>query len=344
VTELTQRLAEVLETHFDPRWGSPWWLERAGKLGFSPSKEVRTIEDLRRFGAFPLDDLATHPVTDFIPRRFHGQLSRFVSSESGGTTGPPKRTAFLQDEFEAAFVAPFLAAAALMGFPRERNWLFIGPSGPHIIGKAARACATAMGSIDPFMVDFDPRWVRRLPPDSLARTRYVEHVVEQSLQVLRTQEVGVLFATPPILEVLAERLSDSERHAIGGIHLGGMRVTAEFQHRLRAELFPNAIAMSGYGNSLMGLCPQVMQDDGPPRYFAHGCRMVVDVVSQPGATTETVCYHRLDDSMFLPNALERDVATRCPAPEAAIAAGFQAVGLLDPRPPSDAPHLAMGLY
>lgn len=338
------RLAEVLDAHFDSRWGSPWWIARAASGAIPPLHDLVTVEDLKLLGAFPLEVLASHPVTDFIPRRFHRELSRFVSSETGGTTGPPKRTAFLHEEFHAGFVAPFLAAAELMSFPRDLNWLFIGPSGPHIIGKAAQACAKAMGSIDPFMVDFDPRWVRKLPPDSLARTRYVEHVVEQAVQVLRTQEVGVLFATPPVLEVLASRFSEAERASIRGIHLGGMRVSAEFLLRLRVEYFPSAVAMSGYGNSLMGLCPQVAVEGGAPSYFAHGCRMVAGLLPQIDDGPAPVCYHRLDLSMFLPNVIERDIATRCIAPDSAVKSGFHTVGLHDPHPPASAAEWATGLY
>ena len=339
-----ERLAEVLDAHLDPQWGSPWWMERVQSGAMPPRRDLQSLDDLKLLGTFPLDVLASRPVTDFIPRRFHKELSRFVSSETGGTTGLPKRTAFLYEEFEAGFITPFLAAANLMQFPRGLNWLFVGPSGPHIIGKAARACATAMGSIDPFMVDFDPRWVRKLPQESLARTRYVEHVVEQAMHVLRTQDVGVLFATPPVLEVLATRLADDERGRIRGIHLGGMRVSAEFLHRLRVDYFPKAVAMSGYGNSLMGLCPQVAVAEAEPRYFAHGCRMVVEILPQADDAPGAVCYHRLDLSMFLPNVIERDVATPCHAPAAAIGAGFHALGLHDPHPPASAAQLASGLY
>lgn len=142
---LDARLVEVVDLHFDPRWGAPYWLERAKTLGFDPRVAVRCIEDLARFGPMPTEELARRPVENFLPRKHHARLHECISSETGGTTGPPKRTLFLREEFDAAFVAPFLAAAALIGFPRNVHWLFIGPSGPHVIGKAARACATAMG-------------------------------------------------------------------------------------------------------------------------------------------------------------------------------------------------------
>ena len=341
---LNERLAEVLDTHFDPRWGSPWWCDHAGKLGFDPRREIVSVEDLPRLGAFPLAELAARPLLHFIPLRYHDQRARLVTSETGGTTGAPKRSAFLDDEFTAAFVTPFIEAANLVQFPRDLNWLFIGPSGPHIIGKAARACALAMGSLDPFMVDFDPRWARTLHAGSLARARYLEHVVTQALDVLRTQDVGVLFATPPVLDALGARMEPAERDCIRGVHLGGMRSEPDFLARLQGSHFPNAVCLGGYGNSLMGLCPEVPTGETEPCYFAHGNRMIVSLEDDGAGAPSHVRYHRLDCSMLLPNVMERDVALPCDAPPKAIAHGFHARGLRDPQPPAGASGLGSGLY
>lgn len=343
-TKLDARVAEIVDLHFDPRWGASYWLERAKTLGFDPRTNVRRVEDLMQFGPMPIDVLSQRPVEDFLPRKHLSRVSECITSETGGTTGPPKRTLFLRDDFDAAFVAPFLAAAALIGFPRDVHWLFIGPSGPHVIGKAARACATAMGSVDPFTVDFDPRWVRRLAPESLARHRYLEHVLAQAEQILRTQHVGVLFATPPVLTALAQRLDASIREAITGIHLGGMAADATFWARLTTEWFPNAVGMSGYGNSLAGMCPQIAwTPEKPPEYFPHGARLLLRVAEADAHGRGRVMFHRLDESAFLPNVIERDEAaavTIDPAPD-----GFQAFGLRDPRPPSGAPEARQpGLY
>jgi hypothetical protein len=333
-------LCELLALHFDPRWGAPWWLERAWALGFDPRAEVRTLADLARFGAMPLAELARRPVQEFIPRRFHDRLAEFVTSETGGTTGPPRRTAFRRDEFDAAFVAPFVRAARRTGFPAGESWLFVGPSGPHAIGKAARACAEALGSIDPFAVDFDPRWARRLPPDSLARRRYVAHVVEQAREVIATQEIGVIFATPPILEALGASVERARRERVTGIHLGGMAVAGDFLARLAGEWFPNARVLSGYGNSLAGVCPQLaLAGGGPLEYFPHGTRLALDVVESGADGRGQVRFHRLDESCFLPNVLERDEAESVAPPADAAADGFVGPGLREPRPPESRTEL-----
>lgn len=339
--DVNNHIGAILEVHFDARWGAPYWIDARKHLPFDPLAEVLTSKDLSRFPPFPLVELSTRPVTHFIPRKYHDRLAVFISSETGGATGAPKRTAFLEEEFRDAFVTPFLRAATFCAFPRNQHWLFIGPSGPHIIGKAARACATAMGSIDPFTVDFDPRWVRKLPRDSLARARYVEHVLEQALAVLHSQDIGVLFATPPILEALGTRLSDQEREAILGVHLGGMSMTAAFMEDL-ARWFPHAAIMSGYGNSLMGMCPQLSSCGGLPCYFPHGNRLQLEVTTQDSEGVGQVRFHRLDHSVFLPNVVERDFARNIAAPTGAAALGFHTQGLVQPAPVSTA--AAGGLY
>ena len=343
---IAEHLREILALHFDPAWGAPFWLEAARDLPFDPRRDIVSVEDLNRFPAFPLEELARRPVTDFIPKRYHENLSEFVTAETGGATGAPKCTAYHLDDFKAAFVTPFVRAAALMNFPRNRHWLFVGPSGPHVIGKAARCCAAALGSIDPFSVDFDPRWVRKLPAGSLGRMRYLEHVLEQALRVVSVQDIGVIFSTPPVLEALGQRMPRELRERITGIHLGGMAPEPGFWERL-GRAFPNAVTLSGYGNSLAGVCPEVSLREGEqPVYVAHGPRLILDIKPRPGAARGPVCFHRLDRAYFLPHVVEGDEADRCEAISAdAIAVGFHATGLRDPRP--TAAHLEArkeGLY
>jgi hypothetical protein len=338
-----ERLAAALDLHFDPDWGSPYWLERAKTLPFDPRQDIHTVADLRRFGPFPAEDLARRPVENFLPRKHLGRRRDLVTCETGGATGPPKRTAYLPDEFEAGFVTPFVEAACLVGFPRDLNWLFIGPSGPHIIGKAARACAKAMGSMDPFAVDFDPRWVRRLPADSMARRRYVMHVVEQAESVLATQDVGVLFATPPVVELIGERFT-KDRDRIRGVHLGGMAGDETFWRRLREEWFPNATVISGYGNSLAGMCPQLEDIPGrAPEYFPYGSRLILEIEGDRNGRGRVV-FHRLDESAFLPYVVERDEALPAQRPESAAGSLFREQGIADPRPAKEAVAASDGIY
>jgi thienamycin biosynthesis protein ThnN len=354
-----ERLRELLRLHFHPRHGSLYWLRRQEALGWSVPDRVRTLDDLWLLSPMPADDLRRVPLRDFIPRTFHDQLDRFVIGETGGTSGPPQTTAYRADEFQAAFITPFLEAARATGFPRGEPWLWVGPSGPHVIGKAVRELARQTGSLDPFAVDFDPRWARRLADGSLARKRYLDHVIEQALDVLRREEIGVLFTTPPVLAALGPRLDDRRREALHGVHYGGLPVTAAEVNGFRAA-FPNAVHLSGYGNTLFGVVMEVA--DGPRTaldYFPRGDRLALQFTAwpEPGqdepwpprlcarGESGRVVFHRLDESCLLVGVRERDRAERIAPTPAALALGWTADGLRDPGPPAPlAPKLQLGLY
>jgi hypothetical protein len=354
------RLRELLDLHFHPEHGSAYWLARQERLGWSVRDRVRGLEELWLVGATPADDLRRYPLRDFVPRAFHRCWPRFLTGETAGTSGAPRLTAYRDDEFHEAFITPFLRAAEATGFPRGEPWLWVGPSGPHVIGKVVRELARATGSLDPFSVDFDPRWAKRLAEGSLARRRYLEHVTEQALDVLDREEVGVLFITPPALAALAERMTDRQREAIHGIHYGGMSLTPETINGFRAA-FPNAVHLAGYGNTLFGV---VMEVEDRHReavdYFPLGERVRFSIVDVPGdaekpvewpprvlgrGKTGRMLFDRLDESCLLVGVLERDQAEAVAPSAAARALGCRADGLRNPQPPPAlADRLQVGLY
>jgi hypothetical protein len=347
-----------LRLHFHPEWGSTYWLRRQEQLGWDVRDRVRTADDLWRLGPTPPADLRRFPVRDIVPRAWHGQWPRFVVGETAGTSGGACATAYRNDEFQAAFVAPFLRVAEATGFPHGLPWLWVGPSGPHIIGKVVRELARQTGSLDPFSVDFDPRWAKRLADGSTSRQRYLEHVTAQALDVMSREEIGVLFITPPALAALAARLSDRQREAIRGIHYGGLSLTPEAVNDFRAA-FPRAVHLAGYGNTLFGVVMEVA--DGhrlAMDYFPLGDRVHFHVVNGCDETSGPwpprlcergeagrVLFHRLDESCLLVGVVERDKAERVlPSPEA-LALGGCADGLRNPRPPAAlVPRLQTGLY
>lgn len=355
---LDARVRQIIAIHFDLDGGTPYWLEKAARLQINAVKEIRTVNDLAKLGPMESNALALRPIEDFVPRALLHRKQELIVAETGGTLGSPRFAIHREDEFMSAFVTPFVHAAKRIGFPTGLNWLFIGPSGPHIIGKAARACARAMESLDPFTVDFDPRWARKLPEQSTARARYLAHIEAQALNVLNTQRIGILFATPPVLASIAEKITNAQRERILGIHFGGMAVSHELRVKL-STLFPIAVQLSGYGNTLFGVSPELAYHSQTGiDYFPHGLRLVYSIVSVdirdeyarirqcvPYNTRGQVLAHRLDETQFIANMLERDTAIRVAPRDDATGAGFVLDGLRDPQPVVDANFKpAQGLY
>ncbi len=347
---VADRLQRVVALHFDPELGTPYWLDRAGSLGLDPLRDIRTAEDLVRLGDMTPDDLWGRPLAEFVPRAFHSALKSFVLGQTGGTTGGGTWTAYREDEFHEAFVRPFAVAAGHVGFPRGAQWLYVGPSGPHIIGKVAVHLAHSVGSGDPFSVDFDARWAKKLTEGSFARDRYTQHVVDQAVAVVRTQEIGVLFTTPVVLARLAARMTADQRERIRGVHYGGMAISPQELERFQLELFPNAVHLSGYGNTLFGCCLELTCLPGRPLdYHPYGSRLLLEVVNDrgepvPDGEVGTVRFTRLDESMLLVRMRERDVASRIAVPESAPN-GFALPGVRNPgMSVSAAPSMSLGLY
>ncbi len=352
------RIAHVIGLHFDRKHGSPYWLERQDSLGLDARRDIRSVADFPKLGPMNEVALASRPIEDFIPRSLLHRRDELFIGQTAGTLGRPKFGVHRRDEFQQAFVDPFLAAANRARFPRELNWLFVGPSGPHIIGRAASACARAMGSADPFTIDLDPRWAKKLPSGTFAWRRYLEHVEEQALAIVDAQQIGVIFSTPIVLESLAKRIPPAKVQAIRGIHLGGISVSPA-QRELFARQFPRAAILSGYGNSLFGVMPELaFSPETGFDYYPHGLRQIVRIVPAEGGDDRQrlgadvpygrrgqVVMSRLDEMQLILNLMERDHAERLPPPAWAAADGFVIDGVRDPRPiVNDTVKPATGFY
>lgn len=339
----TDRLRAVLALHCDPTEGSRYWIERMREPGRIAPSDIRTMDDLPMLGLMSAVDLRSRPLDDFLPRPARKNRHDLLIVQTGGTLGSPVWTAYSRSEFAEAFVDPFVDSAMHVGFPLGGTWLYVGPTGPHVIGHAARAIAAHTCSACPFMVDFDSRWARKLPAGSFAANRYLHHIVEQAMDVVQSQPVTTIFTTPVVLMELARTMSLSQRNRITGVHYGGMELDPDVLHFAQSEAFANAVHLSGYGNTLFGCCMEL--DASPHRalcYYPRGDRLVFGVL-QNGHIADTgqvtygkygshgqLVFSRIDQTMFITNYVERETATLV-APAAGAPEAFFAPGVESPK-------------
>jgi phenylacetate-coenzyme A ligase PaaK-like adenylate-forming protein len=321
---LDAHVREMVAWHFNPETGTPFWLERAGKLDFDPRKEVRGHADLKKFGLFEDEWLRGGPVRRWVPR---GLADKPVYVfETGGTTGIPKSRINIQD-FRTDYEL-FSETLPEKYFPKDANWLMLGPSGPRRLRLAVEHLCQYRGGVC-FCVDLDPRWVIKLIikgwMDHL--NAYKDHVIEQALTILRAgHDIRCMFTTPKLLESLAmalEKQGSSIRQAgITGVFSGGTEFTPQFTRFAIEELLDGAYMTPTYGNTLMGLAaskPVGPEDGFKITYYAPQPRAVIEVVDLDNPE-KTVAYGKtgrvmlttLTREFFMPRFLERDEGEREP--------------------------------
>ncbi len=310
---------EIVQWHFDPANGCPFWIDFARKAGWDPRKEIRSYADLDKFGNFQDEWLRGGPVRRWVPRAFADKP--IYTFETGGSTGVPKSRINIED-FRIDYEM-FSETLPDEFFPRGADWLMLGPSGPRRLRLSVEHLAQHRGGIS-FCVDLDPRWVIKLirRGDLKEMERYKQHVIEQGLTILRAHpNVRCLFTTPKLLEALCEKIS-LKKAGITGVFCGGTEMTPQFHRFAREELLEGAYFAATYGNTLMGLAvhkPFDPADNFAIIYYPPSPRAMMEVVD-PDDPKRLVEYGHagrvrlttLTREFFMPRFLERDEAEREP--------------------------------
>jgi phenylacetate-coenzyme A ligase PaaK-like adenylate-forming protein len=320
--KLDAHVREIVQWHFDPEKGTPFWLDKAKSYKFDPRKDVKCLEDLKLFGLFEDEWLRGGPVRRWVPKALH-QKPIYVF-ETGGTTGIPKSRVVVEDHW--IDYEMFSEGLPDKYFPKGSNWLMLGPSGPRRLRLAVEHLAQFRGGIC-FCVDLDPRWVIKLIKKGWMEhlKAYQEHCIDQAMTVLSANhEIKCMFTTPKLLDALCNRLekegSSIAKSGITGIFCGGTEMTSQWiRFAIEEFLGPDVYIAPTYGNTLMGLAAadKPVAPDYKICYYAPEPRAVAQVVDfdnndklvdygQEGRVMLTT----LTKELFIPRFLERDEGVR----------------------------------
>lgn len=316
--QLDAHVRAVIEWHFNPQTGCPFWLRWAAEAGWDPRREVGSFADLlERFPHFQDEWLREEQPEMWVPAAYHGRPYNIF--ETGGTTGMPKQR-IGWDDYKVDY-EEFSGKVADEHFPKGAAWLMVGPTGPRRLRLAIEHLANHRGS-SCYFVDLDPRWVKKLLAGKQfdqARA-YLDHVVEQAVILLKHRKIAGLFTTPKLLEAIADKV-DLYAAGIRGVFCGGTTMAPQYVRYIVEEVLEGRIGFyPTYGNTLMGLAasaPLLPEDQFSITYYAPQPRAVLRVV-HPNQTSQLVDYGQwgrvelttLTREFFMPRFLERDEAVR----------------------------------
>jgi phenylacetate-coenzyme A ligase PaaK-like adenylate-forming protein len=319
---LDKHAYEIVQWHFHPSTGCPFWLEQAKTLKFDPLKEVKGYEDIKKFPPFQDDWLRGGPVRRWVPQKFADKP--IYVFETGGTTGTPKSRVQIND-FRTDYEM-FSQTLPEEYFPKGSNWLMLGPSGPRRLRLAVEHLCQYRGGIC-FCIDLDPRWVIKLIKKGWMEhlEAYKQHCIDQAITILEAgHDVKCMFTTPKLLESLATALekrgSSIGQAGITGIFSGGTEFTPQWTRFATEEFLEGVYMTPTYGNTLMGLAcskPVTAADGYKISYYAPQPRAAIEVVDFKDANqvvgygqTGRVKLTTLTHETFIPNFLERDEGER----------------------------------
>jgi phenylacetate-coenzyme A ligase PaaK-like adenylate-forming protein len=315
--QLDAHVREIIQWHFSPETGSPFWLDWAKKAGWNPATEVKSIADIRKFPHFQDEWLRDLPNEIWVPKKFQGRP--FNIFETGGTTGMPKQR-IGWDDYKVDY-SEFSEKLSDEHFPRNHYWIMVGPTGPRRLRLSVEHLANVRGS-SCYFVDLDPRWVKKVISNKQfdqARA-YMDHVIDQAVIIMKHRKVSGMFTTPKLLEALGEKINLWES-GIRGVFCGGTTMLPQYTRFIVEEVLENRIGFyPTYGNTLMGLAasvPLTPEDNYSITYYAPQPRAVLRIVD-PNKTGETKNYGEwgrvelttLTKEFFMPRFLERDEAIR----------------------------------
>lgn len=321
--KLDAHVRDVMSWHFDPQTGTPFWLEKAASFKFDPRKDVKSFADLKLFGHFEDEWLRGGPVQRWIPKGLKHKPAYVF--ETGGTTGIPKSRVVI-DDFRIDYEM-FSETLPEKYFPKNSNWLMLGPSGPRRLRLAVEHLCQFRGGIC-FCIDLDPRWVVKLIKKGWMEhlKAYQEHCIDQVLTILSANhEIKCMFSTPKLLDALCTRLEKDGKTladtGITGIFCGGTEMTSQWiRFTIEENLGSGIYIAPTYGNTLMGLAAAEMPtaaDGYKIAYYAPQPRAVAEVVDFDNydnlveyGKEGRVMLTTLTKEFFVPRFMERDEGLR----------------------------------
>lgn len=323
-------LQSVMELHFHPEYGTPYWLDRESELGFDPRGDITSVGDLSKFPDADEEALRSSEFRYVTPQYY--DVTNLDISNSSGTTGQKKSMPYGRPVTDD--IAEWYAWHVGQRSSTDGDWFAIGPYGlyeRHLVG-AANACGQAchfvgieskrlkkQASVLQEMTSGVGGFVRSLP-DLLSGVKGIprfEATLEAADDIISSQSFTHLasgIGIPQRLYPKLEAKGPTDPADVETILLSGGHIPKEEREEL-ASLYPNASIVPMYATSFTGACID-HPDTDHVAYYPMAPSAFLDVVGDSGQVPVEergrVAIHRVGADFLWPMQVERETARREP--------------------------------
>lgn len=325
-------LQSVMELHFHPDHGTPYWLDRESELDFDPREDIRSVADLAKFPSADEDALRSPPgLRRLMPRAL--DATDVDISNSSGTTSTKKSMPY--GRAVSADMAEWYAWHVGQRSATDEDWFAIGPYGLYERHMVAAANATGQAchfvGIEPKLLKKQARVVqqmtagvggllRSLPKlgtglKGLARFEATMRAAEDIVSTQSFAHMASGVGIPQRLHSTLEETGPTDPEDIQTLLLSGGHVPEEEREEL-ASLYPNASVVPMYATSFTGACID-HPDTDHVAYYPMAPSAFLDVVDEDDERVEEgergrTAIHRVGSDFLWPMQVERETARREP--------------------------------
>jgi hypothetical protein len=334
----------VVDLHFHPEYGTPYWLDRSDDLDFDPRAEINSISDLTKFPPADEEALRDSPLRYITPQYY--DITEIDISNSTGTTGQKKSMPYGRPVSDD--MGEWYAYHVSQRSPIDGDWFAVGPYGlyeQHLV-RAANACDQVchfvgikpkflkkQGRVLQEMTDGLGGFLRSIPNltaglKGMARLDATISAAEDIVTTQSFQHMASGIGIPQQLHPILETKGPTDPADVETLLMSGGHVPEETRAEL-AQLYPNASIVPMYATSFTGACIDHWKTDHVA-YYPMAPTAFLDVVDQDQQRVSTgergrTAIHRVGADFFWPMQIERETARREPARDPFCWGGIAAI-------------------
>jgi len=214
--DLDGYVCELMNLHFDPKEGTPYWLRQQKNTGIDYRREITSVDDLWKLDYANAPDgtelMSLERTRDLVPKKIlREEMTKLIPGETTGTRA--RKYPMWDEDYLADIIRHSNYILDLYGVPKGEDWLNFIPS--YVFGRHFIELARSRGGI-----------LYPIPTDSLLGKKVLltgdqkkideifGHAFNQMMSKSKIEKIGVTLTLPLLFPILSTIMDVSNLKAL----------------------------------------------------------------------------------------------------------------------------------